>query len=296
VSWILDTIAFYRDPFLGSLLVALACAILGVYVIGRRIVLVGVALPQMAAAGIGLSFLCELFAATAPGTALAWTRNHDAMAILFEIAGLGILLAGPGRRRMPAEVVTGVAYCLAGALSVLFVLGSAQGMDEVRHLVAGDILGIHQESLLGLCAVLGAVLLSHAVLFRRFLFTSFDPEMAATLGLRTRLHDLAFFAGLALVVARSVHATGTLFVFSYLLLPGATGLLLARRVGSVFAVAAGTALVGAASGFLVACDPDLDWPVGPTATVTVFAIFLLASAGRWAWDRTVGAPRAAVAA
>lgn len=291
MTGILDTLELFRDAFLGSLLVALACAVLGVHVLGRRIVLVGVALPQVAAAGIGLSFLAELVAWTAPGTLLAWTRDHDAMAVLFELAGLGILLAGPGRRRLPAEVVTGVAYCLAGALSVLFVLGSAQGMDEVRHLVAGDILGIHRETLGGLVLVLGGVLLTHALLFRRFLFTSFDPEMAATLGIRTRLHDLLFFAGLALVVARSVHAAGTLFVFSYLLLPGATGLLVARRAGSVFAVAAGTALLGAAAGFLVACDPRLDWPVGPTATVAAFVLFLLAAGGRWIKDRL--APRAA---
>ncbi len=285
MSSLLETVRFFGPAFAGSLLVALACAVLGVYIIGRRMVLIGVALPQVAAAGIGLSFLAGLVPWTAPGTLLSFSRDHDVMAIGLEVVGLGILLAAPGRRRMPAEVVTGVAYCVAGALAMLFVLGSAQGMDEVRNLVSGDVLGIHGGDLAPLGAVLGGVLLTHALLFRRFVFAAFDPEMAATLGIRTRLHDLAFFGGLALVVARSVHATGTLFVFSYLLLPGATGLLVARRVGSVFAVAAGTALLGAASGFLLAADPAFDWPVGPTATVTVFALFLAASAGRWAVDR-----------
>jgi ABC-type Mn2+/Zn2+ transport system permease subunit len=283
MSELLDTVRLFAPAFLGSLMVAVACAILGVYVIGRRLVLVGVALPQVAAAGIGLSFLAETVAWTAPGTVLAFARDHDLMAVLLAFAGLAVLLARPGRRRMPVEVGTGAGYCLAAALAVLFVQGSAQGMDEVRHLAEGEILGLHGKELLGIAAVLGGVLASHAVLFRRFLFASFDPEMAATLGIRTRLHDLIFYAGLAVAVARSVTAAGTLFVFAFLLLPGATGLLLARRVGSVFAVAAGAALAGSAGGFLLACR--LDWPVGPTAATAAFAILLLAAAAKGAADR-----------
>lgn len=284
MSGALDTIRDFLPAFAGSLLVAVACAILGVHVVGRRIVLIGVALPQVAAAGIGLSFLAGTVAWTAPGSLLGFARSHDAMAVLGAVAGAALLMGRPGGRRVPAEVVGGTVYCVAAALSVLFVLNTAQGMEEVRTLVAGDILGIHRETLLPLAAEVVPVAVLLVLLGRRFLFASFDPEMAATLGIRTGLYDVLFFAGLALVVARGVHATGLLFVFSFLLLPAAASMQVARTPAGITGGAAAVALVGASAGFLVAASPDLDWPVGPTATVAVFALFLAA--------RAVGAVRA----
>lgn len=285
---ILDTLRLFGPAFAGSLLVALACAILGVHVVGRRLVLVGVALPQVAAAGIGLSFLAGTVAWTAPGTPLAFARNHDVMAVLGAVAGAAILMGRPGARRVPPEVAAGAAYAVAAALSVLFVLPTAQGLEEVRTLVAGDILGIHGEALGNLAAVVVPVAALLLVLGRRLLFATFDPEMASTLGIRTRLHDGLFFLGLALVVARGVHATGLLFVFSFLLLPAAGAMQVARTPAGIVGGAAAIALVASAAGFLVAASPDLDWPVGPTATVAVFLLFL---ACRWKGATSSARPR-----
>lgn len=276
-----ETFDLFRHAFAGSLLVALTCSVLGVLVVGRRMVLVGVALPQVAAAGIGLSFLAEMAAWTAPGTALAFTRNHSLMATAACVGGLVFLVRRPGPRRLPAEVTTGVVFAVCGALAVLAVQASAQGMEELRHLVEGEILGIHGQDLPDLALILGGVLLLHGVPHRRLVFVSYDPEMAATLGVRVRWHELLFHGSLAVAVAQCVHAAGTLFVFAFLLLPAAAALAVARRVWAVFAVAAATGVLGAAAGFLLAADERVDWPVGPTSTLTVFVLFLLAlGAGR----------------
>ena len=48
--------SLFRNAVLGGLLVTVPCAVLGVYVALRRIVLVGVALPQVAAAGVTFVF------------------------------------------------------------------------------------------------------------------------------------------------------------------------------------------------------------------------------------------------
>ncbi len=290
MSGLLDTASFFRSPFAGSLVVALVCSFLGVFVVGRRMVLVGVALPQVAAAGIAASFLAETVSWTAAGTALAFTRDHSSMAVLASFLGLAALVRRPGRRTLPAEVAAGAAFCIAGAAAVLCVQASAAGMDELRHLVEGEILAIHDRSLPSLVAVLGGVLLVDLVLVRRLLATAFDPEMAAVLGVRTRLHDALFLAGLALVVARAVHAAGTLFVFAYLLLPACAGLVLARRPWAVLATSCAVGVTGAAAGFLVAADTRVDWPVGPTATATVFVLFVGAAGVGWVRRRVIPAP------
>jgi ABC-type Mn2+/Zn2+ transport system permease subunit len=285
VSDLLDTVRLFGPAFAGSLLVALACAVVGVHVVGRRIVLTGLALPQVAAAGIGVSILAGTASWTAPGSPLSFLRSHDAMALLACLAGAAALAEAPGARRGARDVRTAAAYCLAGALSFLLMLRTAEGMEEVRHLVAGEVLGIHAGRLWELAAYLVPVVVVHVVLHRRFLFVSFDPEMAATLGIRTRLHDLLFYGSLAVTVARSVHAAGILFVFAFLVLPAAGAMRVARRTWAVFVVAAALALVGSAAGFLVAADERLDWPIGPTATAAVFLLFLACVAVRAILDR-----------
>lgn len=292
---LLETIRFFRTAIAGSVLVAVCCAVVGVHVVGRRIVLTGLALPQVAAAGIGLSFLLSGFAFTGEGSGLGWLRSHDLMALLAAGAGAAALTERPGRRGAGREVRTAAVLCLAGGLSFLLVQGSALGMEEVRNIVAGDVLGIHEERLAQLALFLGPVLLLTALLHRRLLFASFDPEMASTLGIRTGLHDLLFHACLAVTVARSVHATGTLSSFAFLVLPGAASMRLFRGQGAVFAGAAGLAALGAAAGFLLAADERLDWPVGPTATAVMVLIFGAACGIRWVLDRRGGGPAASSA-
>jgi ABC-type Mn2+/Zn2+ transport system permease subunit len=278
-----ETLELFGPALAASLLVALACAVVGVHVVGRRLVLVGLALPQVAAAGIGLSFLAE----TAPwteGGPLGWTRDHEGMALLACVAAT-LLLHGSHVRGGRGEVRTAAVYCLAGALSFLLVMGTAQGMEEIRTLVAGDVLGVHGERLGRLAIYLVPVIVLHGLLLRRFLFVSFDPEAAATLGIRVRLHDALFHATLAVAVAGAVHFTGTLFTFALLVLPAAGAFRVASRAGAVLAVAAGLAVVGAGAGFLVALHPEVDSPPGPTATAAAFLLFLGCLAWRWTADR-----------
>ena len=51
----LSTILIFREALYGALVIALACSVLGVYVVLRRIVFVGAALAQLSSAGIGLA-------------------------------------------------------------------------------------------------------------------------------------------------------------------------------------------------------------------------------------------------
>jgi ABC-type Mn2+/Zn2+ transport system permease subunit len=143
------------------------------------------------------------------------------------------------------------------------------------------VLGIHGEGLRSLLVLLGPVILLHVLDHRRQAFVSFDPEMAATVGVRVGLHDALFRASLAVAVARSVHAAGTLFVFAFLVLPAAGAMRVARSPAGVSAAAAVLALLAAGGGFAAAAHPRIDGPVGPTATAAACLLFgLCAVAGR----------------
>jgi zinc transport system permease protein len=263
-----DAISHSGSALFGSLVVALACSLLGVHVVARRLIVVGVALPQMAALGIACSFLL----AGAHAEDVSPVR-HDGMALLCELIGAAILAWGARGRSLGHDTLAGALFVAGSALTILLMTKSAQGLDDIRHLVEGDVLFVSRGDLVRLVLALGPVVAVHALGGRRLLFCTFDRETAATLGIRTGRWEFAFYATLAVTVAAGVHATGTLFVFAYLVLPGAAGIVLARSSGGVFATAVMLALAASFTGFVMSYA--WDWPTGYTCAATALAGFVV---------------------
>ena len=108
----------FRNAILGGLGVALLCSVLGVYLVLRRLVLIGVALPQAGAAGIA-----GVFWLTGHAHAEGQTAHFVALAgsLVATFAALAFLLVGRRRARVPAEWGVGALFAISSAATVLFV-------------------------------------------------------------------------------------------------------------------------------------------------------------------------------
>lgn len=274
-----------------SLIIAAGCSLLGVFVHVRRVVFVGVALSQAAACGIALSFLAEMAAWTAAGTGLAFLRNHTIMSLAVQLAIVALFTLWRDHHRITRDALIGIVYCAAGALAVLFVSQTAAGMDEIKTMISGDVLGATADDAMLLGLVLGAIVVVQLAGQNRFLLVAFDPEMAETLGIRTRLWDALFFLSLGVAIALAIRTTGTLFVFSYLVLPAGAALVVAHRVVTVMVWAVA---LGVAADFLgLWLSVRWDLPAGPTAAAAALGVFL--GAVVWARAMEAAARRRAVA-
>jgi ABC-type Mn2+/Zn2+ transport system permease subunit len=192
------------------------------------------------------------------------------------MAGVAFFGYRARRKRIPADAGLGVAFVVAGGASVLLVARSATA-DIYDLFFGGDILLISGAEIGVLVLVVAGVLAVHALFLKQFLFVSYDPEMAATLGYRVVRWDLLLYVTFGLVIALAMQSVGVLLVFSYLVLPGVTGLLLGRRLRAVFAWSATTSIVGTLLGFTASVALDL-----PTGATIIVAMGLLAAAA-WAW-------------
>lgn len=267
----LSTILLFRGALYGALLIALACSVLGVYVVLRRIVFVGAALAQLSSAGIALgTFLYGM------GIGGELTHHPVAMALLVTIAGAMFFgVGGGGRAGVPPDAVIGVTYAVAAATGILLVAKSRVG--EAHDLfLQGNILGITNTDTLVLLAVAVPVLLVHLVFYKEFLFVSFDRETARTLGYNVRFWNLLLYLTLGVVIAYAMQFAGVMLVFNFLVLPAVTGLLLARSMAGIFGVAIGSALLAALVGFSLSVPFDL--PSGP-AIIAVSGILALLAWG-----------------
>lgn len=266
-----DTILLFREALYGALVIALACSVLGVYVVLRRIVFVGAALAQLSSAGIALGlFLYGL------GIGGELTHHPVAMALIVTIIGaMFFAIGGSSRSGVPPDAVIGVTYAVAAAVGILLIAKAKTG-EAHDIFLQGNILGITRTDTLVLLSVAVPVLLVHLVFYKEFLFVSFDRETARTLGYNVRFWNVLLYFTLGIVIAYAMQFAGVMLVFNFLVLPAVTGLLLARSMRGIFAVAIASALLAAVIGFSISVPFDL--PSGP-AIIAVSGVMALAGWG-----------------
>jgi zinc transport system permease protein len=252
------TLPFVRSALVAGLLISGMCSYLGVFVVLRRIVFVGIALAQLAAAGVALSFFIHL--------------PPELLALAVTLGGAILLSTQLGGRLIPREAGIGLAYALAAALSVLLVAKSAQGEAHVLGLLFGNILTLTGAAIAVLALATTAVVLVHILFSKEFLFCSFDPETARSAGYRVGFWNGLFDVTLAGAIAIAIHTAGALLVFSYLVQPALVGLLLARQMRGVVLLALVSGLTASVTGLVTSVLVDL--PTGPTV-VALSSVFVI---------------------
>jgi len=264
-----EAIALFREALYGALIIGIGCAVLGVYVVLRRIVFVGAALAQVSSAGIALAIWLA-------GLGLFGTSHAYTIGLSLVVTLAGALFfggGGGGRRFLHHEASIGVTYAVAGALGILLIAKAASG-EAHDIFLQGNILGITRHDTLEMLAVVGPVLLLHFVLAKEFLFVSFDPETAQTLGFRVTRWNLLLYFSIGVVIAFAIQSAGVLLVFNFLVLPAVTGLMLARSVREAFIYSIGAAILASVIGFSLSIPFDL--PTGP-AIIAISGVLALAA-------------------
>ena len=283
----------FRNAVLGGLVVALVCSLLGVYVVLRRLVLLGVALPQAGAAGIAAAFWLT-------GHSHAPGGGGHTIALLGSLAStfgaLALLVAGQRLARSPAEWGVGALFAIASAATVLFVAIDPTGDLEMTNLLRGELLSLADRDLVVLSAVSAVVLVLFVAFRREILLASFDREFARTIGREPGRADALLFGLFGVTIALGVLDAGPLVVFGFLVLPALAALRIAPSLGAALAISVAIGTFCSVSGFALAYRADL--PTGPTSVALAAGCWLAASvAGRlWRRVRQSGASRAAATA
>ncbi len=260
----------FRNALLGGLVACALCGSLGVYVVLRRLVLLGVALPQAGAAGVAAVFFASGHAHPGAGAhGLALLGSFAAT-----LGALAMLL--PRGASTPVEWRIGGVLAVASAATLLFVALSPTGDLEMTSLLRGELLAISDADLALLCPFALAATALFALFRRGILLASFDPEFARTLGLDPRRYDAVLYLVLGATIALGVMTVGPLVVFAFLVLPALAALRLAPSLAGALIVGAGLGAALSLGGFWVAYHADL--PAGPVDVLLAAAAWLATAA------------------
>lgn len=223
--------------------IAIVCALLGVFVVLKRVVFISVALTQSAAAGIAAAFV--LGAPPMFGAAL------------FSLLVVTLLAYPYETRRVPRDAVLGAVFVFCSAFSILIVSKSAFGLTEVQALLYGDLIVASPRDFRIISLTLGAVFIGLLIFLRPILFTFLDRDQALVMGLRVRVWELVFFYLLGVVVSAASQAGGALLVFCYLTVPAMVSLLLANRIWTTMVLSVVVACTATLFGLYFAFATDL---------------------------------------
>lgn len=256
--------SFLRYALFAGLLAGSVCAFLGVYVILRRIVFLGVALSEAAALGVAL------------GLFIGWNAEAAAFGLTLLTA---LLFSLSGRyQALSKESLIGWAYVVAAGVSIILIAKNPAAEAHGLDVVSGTLLYSSKREIWQLGCVAGVVFLTFVSLHRMFIFVSFDKETARSMGLRTSLYEMAFYACLGLSISLAMKTAGILFVFASLLIPAMISLTLFRRMWLILLGSVLVVLLSVTAGISVSFRADL--PTGPAIVCVYAALFLLVSFGR----------------
>jgi ABC-type Mn2+/Zn2+ transport system permease subunit len=265
-----------RNSINTSVLIGLTCPLVGVFLVMRRLVFMGVALPQISSTGIAIALSLPMwlgFHTTDHGSQSAHSLAF-AGSMTFSLVAILVLAFLERRGRGQPEGRLGTAYVLAAALSILLLAKNPYGEIGLLDLMKGEVITISDFDLALTAATLALVLATLGLFYKELLLVSFDREMAITLRKNVVFWDVLLFSLIGLTVSMAVLSVGPLIAFGFLLIPVLTAHLVSRNMRQLMVLAS---LIGGMAAFLGFCIAyKWDMPVGPTDVVLLGVLYATA--------------------
>jgi ABC-type Mn2+/Zn2+ transport system permease subunit len=247
---------FLRNALIAGALVSITCAIVGTYVVLRGLAFIGDAISHGVLPGIAVALL-------AGGSGMLGAG----VGAVVMISGISLITA---KSRLSSDTAIGLLFVGMLALGVIIISRSTSFSGDLIKILFGEILGVDITSILiqlGATIVIAVVALVFA---RPFLLLCFDPEQAQAAGFSARLYHYVMLAMIAVTVIISFQTVGTLLVFGMLLAPAGAGALLARRVRTMMAWAAGIGILSVYLGLLASYHIN----IAAGASIVMVAVIL----------------------
>lgn len=250
---------FMLNALAVSVIVAIPCALLSVFLVLKGWALMGDAMSHAVFPGIVLAYIVGI-----------------PLAIGAFIAGLFCAVATgflDDNSRIKRDTIMGIVFSgMFGAGLVLYV--SIQSEVHLDHILFGDMLGVSLVDILQTALIALGIALIIGVKWKDLLLHAFDPHQAKACGLNTTLLHYGLLCMIALTIVATLKSVGIILSISLLIAPGAIAILLTRHFGHALLLAV---LLSTISAFLgVYLSFFLDSAPAPTIVVLFTVIFIVA--------------------
>lgn len=240
-------------------LVGLSCGIIGVFLILRKMAMMADAISHTVLLGIVLAYII--------------TRELSGMHMLIGaiLAGLvtALLVQWLNTQGVQQDASIGVVFTTLFAIGVILIATSIGNAHlDVQHALMGEITFVPWDKmtlpLVGevpkatalLFLVLCLVLFLIIVFYKEWKITSFDPALAASIGIPVTLMHYLFMTLVSITTVASFDAVGAIMVVAMLITPAASAYLWTDRLINMLIISASFGVVSAVAGYYIAAWID----------------------------------------
>ena len=253
---------FMRRAFVGALALSLGAGPIGVFLMLRRMSLVGDAMAHAILPGAAIGYL---FA----GLSLGFMTMGGL------IAGFVVaLLAGFVTRvtvlKEDASLASFYLLSLAGGVTIVSLKGSNV---DLLHVLFGSVLALDDPTLILLAGSATVTLVFLALIYRPLVLECVDPGYLRSVSKSGALVHLGFLVVVVLNLVAGFHALGTLLAVGLIMLPAIAARFWTENVGGMIGVATLIGIVSSAAGILVSYHAGL--PTGPTIILAAGSLYIL---------------------
>ena len=254
---------FMIQAFLAAVITGVLLSYMGVHVVGRGIVFVDLALGQISSLGVAFAVFM--------GTGLT------SIPLIFTLAG-AILMSfiSITDKRLKQEAIIGILYAFASALTVLLISKTPHGDSDIQEVLFGNILSTSWEQIRLIGRIFGAIAAVQLIFFYKFfsLTKAFENGESKSIGI-FNLWNFLFYISIGLAIVFAVKINGVIPVFSFLIIPAVSGIMLSKNNTVVFIIAVIVSILASFLGLNFSFH--YDFPAGSSIVAVLGGIFILAS-------------------
>ncbi len=252
---------FMVQAFAAAVITGVLLSYLGVHVVGRGIVFVDLALGQISSLGVAFAAFI--------GTGLT------SIPLIFTLVGALLMsFINIRDKRLKQEAIIGILYAFASALTVLLISKTPHGDSDIQEVLFGNILSISWQQISMVGIVFGAIALMHLVFARKFfkLTESFENGENHLVGI-FNVWNFLFYISIGLAIVFAVKINGVIPVFSYLIIPAVSAIMLSKNKIMVIILAL---IISILAGFFgLNLSYQKDFPAGPSIVAVLGGMFII---------------------
>lgn len=249
---------FMQRALIAAALIGLIAPLIGVFLVQRRLALLGDGMGHVALMGVGLAFLLG----TAPVPTAMVTAALGAFLIEFI----------RNRSRTAGDVALALLFYGGIAGGVLFAsLAPGKASSSLNAYLFGSLSTVATGDIWALVALAVTVLVILAIFGRELFAVSLDPDIAQVQGIRVRVMSTLMAVLAAIVVVVGMRVVGLLLVSAIMIVPVAAAQQLTRSFRSTAVIAVIIGLIASIAG--LAGSFYVEVPPGPAIVILALACF-----------------------
>lgn len=250
---------FFQNAIAAAVLSGLLAAMVGTYIVSRKIVFMGGGITHASFGGIGMAYYFGL-------------NPFLGAAVFAVISATGIeWISRRGNVREDSAIA--ILWSLGMALGVIFVFMTPGYTPDLMSFLFGNILSVGHTEVVVLLVFCLAVGFLFWVFYRPLVSTAFDPEFAQIMGIRAEVFRYIMSVIMALAIVITSRTIGIILVLSLFTIPQITGMLFSRNFATIIPLSAFWGVLGSVLGLMVSYWMDI--PSGAAIICLLTLQFLL---------------------